>query len=178
VRPRTSSALVLSAREGDRKALEELIRCNQERVARFVVSIVGRDADYEDLCQTVFVKMALGLPRLKTPETFDAWLFRIARNVCMDHLRRLGWRRMFVPFLREHEEVAARDDVGGYSIGAFEDALKSLPPEQREIIGLMRDGEWSYRDLARITGSSVSAVAMRLFRARARLRKILSESGT
>ena len=163
-----------AARGGDRHALEEVIRHYQNRIARFVISLVGRDADYEDLCQVAFVKMALALPRLRTVEIFEAWLFRITRNVCMDHLRRLKWRRIFVPFARDHEEIASADENDD-RLGAFEAALAQLPPDQKELIVLLREREWSYQELAEITRSSVSAVGTRLFRARARLRKIMEE---
>ena len=165
-----------AARMGDEQALEEVIRTYQDRIARFIVSIVGRDADYEDLCQLTFVKMSLALPKLRSVDIFEGWLFRIARNVCMDHLRRLKWRRVFVPFTREHEEVPLEepDDPGRYR--AFESALVQLPSDQRELIALLRESDWSYAQLAEITGSTVSAVGTRLFRARSNLRKLLKES--
>ena len=165
-----------AARKGDEQALETVIRSYQDRIARFIVSIVGRDADYEDLCQLTFVKMSLALPKLRSVDIFEGWLFRIARNVCMDHLRRLKWRRVFVPFTREHEEVPLEepDDPGRYR--AFEAALVELPSDQRELIALLRERDWSYAQLAEITGSTVSAVGTRLFRARSNLRKILKES--
>lgn len=168
-------AQIEASREGDRHALEEVIRHYQDRVAGFIISIVGRESDYEDLCQTAFVKMALALPKLRSPEIFEPWLFRIARNVCIDHLRRLRWRRIFVPFTREHEQVSVEEPEEGSRTGAFEAALAQLPAEQRELIGLLRERDWSYEELAEITNSSVSAVGTRLFRARARLRKLLKE---
>jgi RNA polymerase sigma-70 factor (ECF subfamily) len=158
--------------------LEDVIRNYQDRIARFIISIVGREADYEDLCQVTFVKMALALPKLRSVQIFEGWLFKIARNVCMDHLRRLKWRRVFVPFAREHEQVAAEDSDDADRVGAFEAALGQLPPDQRELIGLLREREWSYEELAEITRSTVSAIGTRLFRARARLRKILRENPT
>jgi RNA polymerase sigma-70 factor, ECF subfamily len=168
-------AQIEASRGGDRRALEEVIRHYQDRVAGFIISIVGRESDYEDLCQTAFVKMAFALPKLRSPEIFEPWLFRIARNVCIDHLRRLRWRRIFVPFTREHEQVSVEEPEEGNRTSAFEAALLQLPTEQRELIGLLRERDWSYEQLAQITSSSVSAVGTRLFRARARLRKLLKE---
>lgn len=170
-------ARIEAARAGDQHALEEVIRRYQDRIARFVISLVGRDADYEDLCQLAFVKMALALPKLREVAIFEGWLFRIARNVCMDHLRRLKWRRMFVPFARDHEEVPVDDSAEDPRFRDLEAALVHLPPDQRELIGLLRDRDWSYQELAEITHSSVSAVGTRLFRARAKLRKIMEETG-
>jgi RNA polymerase sigma-70 factor, ECF subfamily len=168
-------AQIEASRGGDRRALEEVIRHYQDRVAGFIISIVGRESDYEDLCQTAFVKMAFALPKLRSPEIFEPWLFRIARNVCIDHLRRLRWRRIFVPFTREHEQVSVEESEEGNRTSAFESALLQLPADQRELIGLLRERDWSYEQLAQITSSSVSAVGTRLFRARARLRKLLKE---
>jgi RNA polymerase sigma-70 factor, ECF subfamily len=168
-------AQIEASRAGDRRALEEVIRHYQDRVAGFIISIVGRESDYEDLCQTAFVKMAFALPKLRSPEIFEPWLFRIARNVCIDHLRRLRWRRIFVPFTREHEQVSVEESEEGNRTSAFEAALLQLPADQRELIGLLRERDWSYEQLAEITSSSVSAVGTRLFRARARLRKLLKE---
>ena len=171
IRPRVDAA-----RKGDEAALEEVIRSYQDRIARFVISIVGRDADYEDLCQLTFVKMSLALPKLRSVDIFEGWLFRIARNVCMDHLRRLKWRRVFVPFTREHEQVPLDEPEDPGRFRAFESALGQLPSDQRELIALLRERDWSYAQLAEITGSTASAVGTRLFRARSNLRKILKES--
>jgi RNA polymerase sigma-70 factor, ECF subfamily len=162
---------------GDPRALEVLIRQYQGRVAGFVISQTGNDAHYEDLCQTIFIKMVLGLPRLKTPQMFESWLFKIARNVCMDHQRRrLGWRRVFVAYESEHDSVAeieASDDND--RIDAMARALRQLPLAQRELLKLAVERDRSYQELAQISGLSTPALKSRLFRARESLRKILGK---
>jgi len=168
-----------AARDGDEDAMREVIERYQGRVARFVVSLIGRDDDYEDLCQTAFVKMVLSLPGLRSVELFEAWLFRIVRNVCMDHLRRRRIRQLFVPFTRDHESIAVEHEGPVEDeIMVFERALRKLPPAQRELIGLLRDKDWSYEELARITRSSVSSVRARLFRARSHLRELVKQPQT
>jgi RNA polymerase sigma-70 factor (ECF subfamily) len=98
--------MITAARAGDERAMEELIREYQGRVAKFVIAQCGED-HYEDVCQTIFVKMVLGLPRLKSAEMFEPWLFKIARNACMDHLRRrMLWLRIFDSYQPWHETVA------------------------------------------------------------------------
>jgi RNA polymerase sigma factor (sigma-70 family) len=89
-----------------------LIERYQRPVARVVAGELrtagGELSQCEDLCQAVFVKMVLGLNRLKRTETFEGWLFQIARNVCRDHLRSQRWRRrLFEPFADRHETVAS-----------------------------------------------------------------------
>src|SRR5205085_11105447 len=98
-------------RSGDREAVRRLIERHQGRIVKFVLSETGDTNAYEDLCQAIFVKMVIGLPRLREPGRFEPWLFQIARNVCRDHLRaRLGWRRYFVAWHPAHKSVAAQED--------------------------------------------------------------------
>src|SRR3569623_3659123 len=88
--------------------MEQLIVLYQYRVARFVVGQTRDPAHCEDLCQTIFVKMVLSLPRVRTPERFEPWLFQIARNVCRDLLRaRSGWRRLFAAYDESHDAIPA-----------------------------------------------------------------------
>jgi len=165
-----------AARKGDEQALEDVIRHYQDRVAGYVASVVGKNsADFDDLCQTVFLRMALALPKLKSIDAFEPWLFTITRNVCRDYLRRAALRNLFVPLSRDHEAIPEDQSVEELRSGlpAFDGALKKLSFEQRELVDLLCGREYSYEELARLTKSSVRAVAGRLFRARARLRKLL-----
>jgi RNA polymerase sigma-70 factor (ECF subfamily) len=171
---------ILRARAGEEAALEDLIGAYQDRVARFVVSRTGEIEQCEDLCQTIFVKMVLALPRLKTPATFESWLFRIAHNVCHDHLRRRRWRRrLFVPLEVGHDAVAAVANAdqadGGFAV---HEAMSRLLPEQRRLVELSIEQPRSYDELAKLTALSVPSVKSRLFRARARLRQLLGKGGS
>jgi RNA polymerase sigma factor (sigma-70 family) len=99
-------ALIVQGRGGDRSAMEGLIRYYQGRIAKFVLSQTGDDGHYEDLCQTIFVQMVIALPRLRSIERFESWLFQIARNACRDHLRKQRrWRKQFIPLAVSHNSV-------------------------------------------------------------------------
>lgn len=135
----------------------------------------GDDAHYEDLCQMVFVKMVLGLPRLRDAERFEPWLFQIARNVCRDHLRaRLGWRRLFVSYDAQHDAVASPEPAPDASAAVVE-SIERLPDAQRRLLRLSLDGRRSHEELARLTHSTVSAVKSRLYRARASLKALAED---
>lgn len=167
--------LILRGRGGDRPALTELIRRYQTRMARFVIGETGDQASYEDLCQAIFVKMVMALPRLRATDKFEPWLFQIARNICRDHLRAgQGRRKLFVPLVAEYEYVAAEPAAmqsnEEKSIG---DGLKQLPPEQRHLLELSLEKKRSHEELAAMTSTSISSVKSRLFRARENLRGIL-----
>jgi RNA polymerase sigma-70 factor (ECF subfamily) len=167
--------LVLCARRGDRRAIEELIGRYQGRIARFVVSQTSDTQQYEDLCQVIFVKMVLNLTRLQDPERFEPWLFQIARNACRDHLRRQrGWRRLFTAFEPAYEAIAASPPVAGDE--RTEDVargLARLPADQATLLRLSLEGDRSYEELAALSETSVPAVKSRLHRARRSLRQIL-----
>lgn len=170
------AATVERARAGDHAAIRELIELYQGRVGRFVLSMLGNDSDWEDVAQVTFVKMMLGIERLQSTEIFESWLFKIARNSSLDHLRRRRWRRLFTSWEPHHGEVAAT--AGGFEdarLAQVERALIQMPADQRELILLMRENDWSYGDLARITGATPAAVKSRLFRARSRLRALISK---
>lgn len=178
--PADITGKIAAAQAGDEQALEGVVRYYQDRVAGYVVSLVGKnDADFDDLCQIVFLKMALALPRLNSVDAFEPWLFKIARNVCRDHLRRLTFRKLFVPLSRDHEAIPIeqKPEDPRASPNSLDGAVKKLSGEQRQLIHLLLAREYSYEELARLTKSSVRAVAGRLFRARARLRKLLRYNG-
>jgi RNA polymerase sigma-70 factor (ECF subfamily) len=169
------AALIRRAQDGSEAALEILIARFQDRIAGFVYSLIGRDDAIEDLCHDIFIKMLSGLSGLKNPDAFEAWLFRIARNVAMDSLRRKRLWRMFVPFEPKHEQIAEAPRSGDSRVEEFRAALEGMPPNQKELILLLAENDWSYEQLAEITRSSVSAVKSRLFRAREYLRQRVAD---
>jgi len=169
------AALIRRAQDGSEAALEILIARFQDRIAGFVYSLIGRDDAIEDLCHDIFIKMLSGLSGLKNPDAFEAWLFRIARNVAMDSLRRKRLWRMFVPFEPKHEQIAEAPRSGDSRVEEFRAALEGMPPNQKELILLLAENDWTYEQLAEITRSSVSAVKSRLFRAREYLRQRVAD---
>jgi RNA polymerase sigma-70 factor, ECF subfamily len=168
--------LIVRARRGDDAALEQLIRGYQRRVGRMVVALIGDDADWPDLCQQIFVKMVHGLTHLKSVELFEPWLFRIVRNACYDHLRHRRSQRFLVRWEPWHNDVPADAPSAHREAASVElaNAIAQLPDDQRELITLLRDRQWSYESLARMTGDSLAAIKSRLFRARRRLRNLMA----
>jgi RNA polymerase sigma-70 factor (ECF subfamily) len=164
------AVLVGRARDGVESAMEELVTRYQDRIAGFVYSLVGREDAVADLCHNVFVKMIVNIKRLRAPESFEPWLFQIARNACFDHLRKERLRRIFVPFERKHEQIAAHAQPADGRLEGVRHALLELPAKQRELILLVGEKDFSYEELAQITRSTVSSVKSRLFRAREQLR--------
>ena len=167
--------LLERAKGGDLAAQEHLIVRYQQRIAGFIYAFLGDPSVVEDLAQQIFVKMLQGLRQLKDPERFEVWLFRLARNACLNHVRAEKWRRRFTPFTDRHE-IAAEPEPGPdpddeARLAWLERAIRTLPAADRELLALLQDDTLSYEDLARITGTTVSAVKSRLFRARGQLKQ-------
>ena len=119
----------------------------------------------------VFVKMARAIARLKAPEQFEPWLFRLARNTCIDHLRRQKLRRIFIPFAPEHENVPEpAGAVDTEELDALRHALAQLRPKDRALLALVQEGR-SHAEIAETFKTSVAAVKARLHRAREQLRQ-------
>ena len=151
--------------------MRELIVSYQHRVAGFAYAITGRSDSIEDLVQMVFVKMARALDRLKAPEQFESWLFRLVRNTCIDHLRRQKLRRIFIPFAPEHENVAEPEGaVDTEELDALRHALGQLRPKDRALLALVQEGR-SHAEIAETFRTSVAAIKARLHRAREHLRE-------
>ena len=147
-------------------ALRELIVAYQHRVAGFTYAITGRSDSVEDIVQMVFVKMARAIARLKAPEQFEPWLFRLARNTCIDKLRRI-----FIPFAPEHEDVPEPSGaVDTEELDALRHALAQLRPKDRALLALVQEGR-SHAEIAETFKTSVAAVKARLHRAREQLRQ-------
>jgi RNA polymerase sigma-70 factor (ECF subfamily) len=162
---------VRRAQRGDQAALRELIVGYQRRIAGFTYAITGRSDSVEDICQMVFIKMARAVGRLKAPEQFESWLFRLARDTCIDHLRRQKLRRIFTPFAPEHENLPEpAGAVDAEELDALRHALSQLRPKDRALLALVQEGR-SHAEIAQTFRTSVAAVKARLHRAREQLRQ-------
>ena len=163
--------LVRRAQRGDEAAQRELVVAYQHRVAGFVFAMTNRSDTVEDLCQQVFIKMIRAVDKLQAPAQFESWLFRLARNTCIDQLRRQRLRRIFLPFAEEHENIPEPPGaVDSEELDALRHALAQLRPQDRALLALVQEGR-SHAEISEILGTSVAAVKARLHRAREHLRE-------
>jgi RNA polymerase sigma-70 factor (ECF subfamily) len=143
----------------------------------------------EDLSQEVFLKAYRALSSYDSTRKFSSWLFKIAHNATIDHLRRteletvpldgdsegdLGVARVLEdPTSTTPEQRLLGVDLGG----ALEEAIRSLRPAYREVILLRHREELSYQEIAEVTGASLGTVKTNLHRARKELAEILRARG-
>jgi RNA polymerase sigma-70 factor, ECF subfamily len=168
--------LVVEARNGDTWAFGMIFDHYHEAIYRFIASRVQRPSDAEDLTQHVFVKALEALPRYEARGVpFGGWLFRLARNAVIDHVRTR----------HEHAELDAvigwaHGDSGPDEIAvvrqeldAVGSALNGLTEEQREAIALRFFAGLSAREAAEAMGKQEGTVRGLQFRAIAALRRQL-----
>src|SRR5882757_3546409 len=163
--------LVCRAQKGEEGAQRELIMAYERRISGFVFAMTNLSDCVEDLSQQVFIKMIRAVDHLKAPEQFESWLFRLARNTCIDHLRRQKLRRIFLPFLDEHENIPEPPGaVDSEELDALRHALAQLRPEVRTLLILVEEGH-KYAEIAKTLDTNVATVKARVHRAREHLRK-------
>ena len=162
---------------GDAAHYEVLVRRYQESLYRHAYGMVGDPDAAADLVQDSFVKGYTSLDRCQDPARFGAWVFRILRNRALDYLK--DRRRKNVPLdegtaqLPSHDDPAT--DLERAEMGrAVTDALGALPAAQREAFLLKHVDGRSYEEMAEMLGGSVSALKMRVMRAREALQAVLS----
>jgi RNA polymerase sigma-70 factor, ECF subfamily len=165
------ATLVTRVLEGDRGAFELLIRRHQASLFRRA-RWMGLDADTAaDMVQDTLVKAYTNLGSCQDPNRFSSWVGRILRNRILDFLKSADRRSIplspsFPTTSGDPEVEAARSTLRNL----LQEALATLPADQREAF-LMKHGEgFSYEEMAEYAETSVSAMKMRVHRARETLR--------
>ena len=131
------------------------------------------DADLaEDLCQDVFVRALKGLSTYERRDRDRAWLLRIARNLLLDHWKKLSRRPSTTELRHQDAEARMQDPL---AIRRLQQALAGLAEPEREAFLLREIGGLSYLKLASMTDSTEAAVRSRIYRARRALRQMLQE---
>lgn len=163
--------LVSQVQLGKKDAFQFLVERYQGRIVGFCRHMLGDSCCVEDAAQDVFVKAWQSLGDFRPVASFSAWVFRIARNHCIDILRSSRSSRMqsiddmsdeLPPSLQSNGEgylaVEARDQLAKF--------LLLMSPRAKEVILLREMYGFSYEELAKMLDCSVDAVKSRLKRAR------------
>jgi RNA polymerase sigma-70 factor, ECF subfamily len=168
--------LVADARNGDTWAFGLIFDHYHEPIYRFIVSRVNRPSDAEDLTQLVFVKALEALPRYQERGVpFGGWLFRLARNAVIDHVRGRHDHAGLDSVAGRADGDAGPDEIAvvRQELDAVGSALASLTDEQREAIELRFFGGLSAREAAAAMGKQEGTIRGLQFRAIASLRREL-----
>ncbi|HVS21105.1 MAG TPA: sigma-70 family RNA polymerase sigma factor [Pyrinomonadaceae bacterium] len=184
---RADAELVRSAIAGREADFEELVRRYQRPIAAYVYRMVG---DYDaalDLTQEVFIKVYNSLARYRSEFKFSTWIYKIAHNAAIDHLRRYAVRGHALAngVDSERREVAIesgrltpeQESEKKERCSEIEAVVQMLPAAYRELIVLRHSHDLSYDEIAEVAGLPLGTVKNRLFRAREAMRDQLVQRG-
>lgn len=179
--------LIALAIKGGEDSFEALVKRYQRPIAGYIFRMLG---DYEaslDVSQEVFIKVYNSLSRYSSEYKFSTWIYRIAHNAAIDHMR----RNSVSP-----QSLEAENSDGTYQLQIecskptpeqdrersewrteIESVVKRLPGAYRELILLRHSHDLSYDEIATVTGLPLGTVKNRLFRAREMMREIFIERG-
>ncbi|MFH1737723.1 MAG: RNA polymerase sigma factor [bacterium] len=180
---------MMACRQGRQEGLEELYRRHHRPVFAFILRLIRDRQLAEDLVQETFLRVYGSRKRWEPKSKFTSWLYRIARNLCIDEKRRY-WNRLVqrdaeAPTNESGEAMSIIDGAVEKGIDArqeyaqtvhkeiIRDAVNSLSPDQREVIVLNKYQGLSYIEIAEILDVTPESIKQRAYRAHLKLRKIL-----
>jgi len=169
------SRAIKRAQQGDRDALGFLYTRYADDIHRYVRSIVCNQHEAEDVTQQVFAKLIRVIGKYEERQVpFLAWMLRVARNMAIDHMRRQ--RMIPVEEVRTTDEGSG-DPAGGRPMRDLQEALSSLPIDQREVLVLRHFAGLSPTEIATRTGRSEGSIHGLHHRGRRALRAELTSRG-
>ena len=169
-------ALVLAAMEDNRFAFQQLMDMHQEKIYRMIFFRVRSRLDAEDICQDVFIQAYKNLKRLKDPDRFTGWLFRIAANRIKDHYRKTKVRAIF-SFLPDVERDTDAAAAAGERMDTMENLerrdfwnkvhtmLERLSRMEQQVFLLRFFDDLGIREISEVINKSESTVKTHLYRA-------------
>lgn len=178
---------MLRVKQGDMDAFTELVEKYKQPVLNLIFRTVHDATEAEDLAQTVFVQVFKSAARYQSTAKFSTWLFTIARNLCLNEIRRRSRHpaeSLDAPHPEQEDQPLHQFEdkktfsppenlLHGELAGKIEEALADLPENQRSAILLCRQEELSYEEIAEILGCSVSATKSLIHRGRETLKERL-----
>lgn len=178
--------IVREVLNGNPDLFEVLVARYEKPIFNYVYGMVRHRQDAEDLTQEAFVKAFFALRTYKESFEFSTWMYRIARNVCLDYFRRQKIRSFFslnTPVGEEEEDemgdfLPSGEDpeegiLEGELLERVSEAVGKLPWKFREVIVLRYVEELPYEDIAQILGVPVGTVKTYLHRAKLKLKEML-----
>jgi RNA polymerase sigma-70 factor (ECF subfamily) len=181
------AALMLRVKQGDWAAFTQLVDKYKQPVMNLVFRMLHDSAEAEDLAQVVFIQVYKSAHRYEVASKFSTWMFTIARNLCLNEIR----RRSRHPAdsldashpdhddqpLHQYEDRKLFSPPESLLHGELEEkieqALAELPENQRTAILLCRGDELSYEEIAKVLGCSLSATKSLIHRGRETLKQKL-----
>lgn len=183
---RNEKLLVSKAKAGDVAAFEQLIEAYQKKVYNLALRMTGNQEDAADLAQEAFIRVFRSISGFKEQSSFSTWIYRITTNVCLDEIRKRKNRKVISIDEDIHmddgemkRQIVSDDPLPDKMAERAElrnivnDAINSLPEDQKVVITLRDLNGLSYEEIAQVLGIPGGTVKSRINRARQALRNVL-----
>jgi RNA polymerase sigma-70 factor, ECF subfamily len=181
------AVLMLRAKQGDTAAFTELVEKYKQPVINLAYRTLRDATEAEDLAQNVFVQVYKSAARYQTTAKFSTWLFTIARNLCLNEIRRRSRHpaeSLDAPHPEQDDQPLQQFEdkktfsppeslLQGELAQNIERALEDLPENQRSALLLCRQEDLSYEEIAEVLGCSLSATKSLIHRGRETLKERL-----
>lgn len=175
----SEAALLARAKEGDRRAFDELLRPYRDRLWAVCLRTTGHRADAEDALQEALIAIWQNLPKFRGEASISTWAFRIASNAALGVIRKR--REVTVDGDAEFvlEQADERDHMEEHAVrDRVQRALGTLSEDFRVALVLREYGDYTYEQIAEYQQVPVQTVRSRLSRARKQLKEALEQDGT
>jgi RNA polymerase sigma-70 factor, ECF subfamily len=172
---------VRRARRGDSSAFAALVRGLQRPVYGLCLRLLRSDAEATEVAQETFLRAYQHLERFDDARPFDLWVLTIARNLCLDILRRRQKVQMedvepHALTLASHEANSEEQAIDRQQRRSLEDAMGTLSDDDREVLALYYVQKRTTKEIAVIMGVAPGTIMARLFRAREKLRTRMNQA--
>lgn len=162
---------------GDQSAYQTIVKQHLTPISHYVFRILGNQKDTEDITQEVFLKLWTHAPKWDGEKAkLTTWLHRIARNLCIDYLRKHGRVQTKESFEEEAAELEFNNETPDKDkVKLLNEAIRQLPEKQRSALTLCHYQGFSNKEAAAIMNISVKALESAIARAKRSLRNQLIE---
>jgi RNA polymerase sigma-70 factor, ECF subfamily len=183
--------LIRAAQQGNTAAFEQLVQRYDRAILRLTVHLTGSEDEGQDIYQEAFLRAYIHLARFRFECSFYTWIYRIATNLCLDHLRRRRARayELTITYSPDGQEQNLLDNMPDHSVTASPErglarrvlrehivrALSTLSPRERMIFELKHYHGLQLRSVAAVLNTTEGTVKNTLFRATHKLRLQLAE---
>jgi RNA polymerase sigma-70 factor (ECF subfamily) len=162
-----------------RTMLFDKLLVHRESVFRICLGFSRNYAEAEDLAQETYLKAYQGLGKLKNPAISKEWLFRIAKNSCLDHQKKMRIRGRLLLRLAEESSPAGSVDTAadiGDALVRLKAAVRILPGKLKTVFVLREYAHLTYEEISATLSLRMGTVMSRLNRARKRIGAALQET--
>ena len=178
-------ATIGRAIEGDQKAYKELMNRYQSQIFSLMYRMIHSTAEAEDLVQEAFMKAFTSLRNFNYEYAFSTWLYKIATNNCIDHLRKKKLQTLSIDAPIAYKDTSYSIEIPDLTYypekemmrkernSIIKVAIDELPEKYKTVIFLRHSEELSYEEIADMLKIPIGTVKARIFRAREMLNKFL-----